>query len=251
MTQQSVRSPEGITWPTPDEPALAGATFRRRLRLQRTSPTRVAAALEDDLHSCTTVVYHDAERIVSVAARTDRAPFDICGNAETALWRLAGTPLVTRIADIVVHVDERPQCNQLFELVALSAIHATSGGDDLLQFDIEIVADPAPDADLPEVARHSARLWRNGKVELRCHVLDGMARLHGQPNFAPIAEVAARSDEAHVLARALRSAGLEPMPAEGGRCYSRQPRRLQLSRRVRNRRDFGSGPDELLQSFVG
>lgn len=242
--------------------AFTDGPYRRRIRLVRTEPGVVEAALEDDFHHFALTLRHDGERVVEIAGRAIRWPWSTCAAAVVPLRQLEGMPLSPRCTAVATGADPRANCTHLFDLAGLAVAHAARNIE-ARQYDAEIPR--------PVDRRSRVRLWRDGELGLVWELVDG-AVVDAPPysdvpwngGFMRWAEATFGADDAEaaiVLRRACtigsgrgmdldvydRAGDLEPIMS--GICFTMQPGRMHESLRVKGSvRDFAARPDALLAS---
>lgn len=222
-----------------DVVALPG--YRRHLRVEP-GEGRVRALLEDDLHCMKVMLRHDAGVVVAVEAETLRAPWDTCPGARD---RLVETFLGQPLAEVTARRDKKANCTHLHDLAVLAAAHAFDAVPTLFEI---FASDPVAGERILEIRR-------NGQMVHRWHERDGLlvspdlvagqTLLSLRERIAAIAEPPARE-----AARLLQWGGLvahgRTMPAEQqsratdmpASCYTFQPARAAIAKRIAFGRDF-------------
>lgn len=217
--------------------------FWRRFRVTP-SPGVVAAAVEDDYHCMKVTVVHDGVRASEVSADMSRAPWTTCPGASE---RLAETFGGYALAEFARRGEKKTNCTHLHDLAVLAAAHAFDTENSL--FDI-FVDDPV------DGVRH-AEIWFNGEQRLSWAesgmTITAPAAIAGSHLFA-LGEWIASLDETQAeLARLLRWANViangRQIPIEQQsdartmppNCFSFQPERAAVAKRVGLIRDFSLG----------
>jgi hypothetical protein len=230
-------------------PALDGLPgYRRRLRVTPATG-RVMAELEDDNHCMAVTLEHADGVITDVRAEQDRAPWTTCGGAMPVLRQ---TFEGVRLSEVARRGEKTANCTHLYDLVELAAAHA--GDAKPTVFDI-LAADPV-------AGRRAIELRRNGETVMRWAEDDGRltepADLAGLTLFELRPWIdsldARRREEARVLRWGAIVATGRLLPFEeqsdatrmAPSCYSFQPQRAVLARRIGEVRDFSTGSAEPL-----
>lgn len=222
--------------------------FRRRFRVT-TAAGWVRSEVEDDYH-CMAVILHHADGVVQrVEAQQQRAPWSTCPGA---VAQIEQTFTGVALAAFVTRGEKTENCTHLHDLALLAAAHA--GDVAPLVYDI-LVSDPVD-------ARREIELRRNGEPLLHWSevqgrlvapvVLDGLRldQLRAWiDTLDPAHQEAARLLRWGAIIAHGRSIPLERqsdasrMPPN---CYSFQPHRASLARRIGEIRDFSRGTAEPL-----
>lgn len=225
--------------------------FRRRFRIVPL-PGRVVSEVEDDYHRMRVVLAHDEVVASAVEASLIRAPWTTCPGAEAKCEQtFTGVPL----AAFPARREKSTNCTHLYDLALLAAAHALDDGP--LVYDIH-VSDPVD-------GRRRAEIERDGAVVLawtdsNFRVLEPEA-LAGMPlndirawieRLEPDVQEAARllswgSVIAHGRTIPLeRQSDASRMPPS---CYTFQPERAAVARRVGEIRDFSGGDAQPLEDL--
>ncbi len=217
--------------------------FRRRIVITP-HPGEVTAALEDDIHCMAMTLIHDGEAVTGVSAQMDRWPWSTCpGAREVAEQSFIGAPL-TRSGRIG---DKRQNCTHLYDLAEWALVHALDAGP--TQYDVQV--------DDPVAGRAQTRIMRNGDLVMEW-TLEGNdivapEGLAGLTLFTLRDWIASLDGPMREAARILQWASLVAhgrqmewvMGAKpthmSGQCYSFQPDRAAIAKRIGERRDFSSG----------
>jgi len=222
--------------------------FWRRFRITP-ADGRVSSELEDDFH-CMSLLLHHADGIATaLEPAMQRAPWTTCPGALSQLQR---TFTGKALDDFPRLGQKTANCTHLYDLALLAAAHARDAQP--LVYDV-LVADPVE-------GRRRAELRRNG-IPILGWVEQGMRILEpeevaGLELLSMQAWVQSLDPERQEAARVLRWGNLIangrsiPLAQQSDAtrlppsCYSFQPERAALARRVGEIRDFSKGLDEPL-----
>jgi hypothetical protein len=225
--------------------------YRRRIRIEPAQGA-VLAMLEDDLHCMAVILRHDGETVLAVEPVTERMPWDTCPGAGAKLVEtFAGQPL----SEVTARREKRANCTHLHDLAVLAAAHA----HDERGLIYEISASD------PIEGRRILELRRDGELRLRWIEQDGVlvepASAAGQALLALRDWIGALPALEQEPARVLQWASLvahgRTMPMEEQsraadlppNCYTFQPERAPVAKRVGRRIDFSEGPVTPLAGF--
>lgn len=220
--------------------------YRRSVRIDSDGGARSFAELEDDIHAFAVTLEHDGSAIRTVEVEIRRAPWTTCPGAKQALKReLEGMLLV----DVRYLKDRQQQCTHLFDLANWAAAHAMAR--EYIEYDV-LVSDPLDNV------RH-AEIWRNGKLVIEWDeakfILQAPPEIAGRNIFELNDWMKGLSPELQEAARILRwgnvvangrmkslaeQSDATKMPPN---CYTFQPSRAELARRVGKIRDFSFGTE--------
>jgi hypothetical protein len=233
--------------------------FHRMIRLECLAPGRVVAGLADDAHHFTLVLEHDAARVVRVAGRAHRFPWDACPGATARLREITGMALSPRSTAVGKHTRARENCTHLFDLAGLAVAFAARG--DALRAYHATVRDRDDGGEGATLARDGAPLlhWqlRAGQIEAP-EPYAGIALRGG--GFLAWAESSLAQDEAEaaiVLRRASAIGRVRHFPfhrhvrasdtqAVNGQCFTFQPGVAeQALRQPDTRHDYSQRTDAL------
>lgn len=230
--------------------------YRRRIHVVPEAG-RVTALLEDDIHSMAVRLHHDGSRVSEVETFLDRMPWNTCpGAAAVLVDTFNGKPL----AEVTLRTARKANCTHLHDLAVLAAEHARDETE--TTFDIR-VSDPVGGLRVLELDRNGTRMLRwleqNGQMI-------SPPELAGRSLLTLRDALSAMPPEKAQAARLLQWAGLvahgrtiplerqsdaTQMPAN---CYTFQPERAPLARRVGAVIDFSSSelvPGDKLQKELG
>lgn len=222
--------------------------YRRCIRIEPREDA-VLAMLEDDMHCMAVTLRHDGSTVTAVEAVMERAPWTTCPGARE---RLVETFIGQPLAEVTARREKRTNCTHLHDLAVLAATHALERRP--LVYDV-LVSDPARGERLLELRRDGIRLlqWRER---------DGtLTEPAGLPLMALRDWIATLPADEQEPARVLQWAALvahgrtipldqqsraADMPAN---CYTFQPERAAVARRVGLLRDFSQGSQTPLGGF--
>ncbi|WP_188770446.1 DUF2889 domain-containing protein [Novosphingobium endophyticum] len=185
--------------------------YRRVLRVEPGYGT-VMAMLEDDLHCMAVRLRHDGERVVAVEPLTDRAPWNICPNAQAVL---VGTFTGVALSEVTARRDKKLNCTHLHDLAVLAAAHAQDSRP--LEYRV-YVSDP-------DGAKRILEIRRNGRTLHRWVERDGVLASPGDVSGLTLVTlrdwIASLEGEEQEAARLLQWASL----VAHGRTMTREQRR--------------------------
>lgn len=133
---------------------IAGLPGYRRVIRVEPGVDDVVAMLEDDLHCMAVRLRHDGVTVLAVEPLTDRAPWNICPNAQGAL---VDTFTGVALADVTARRDKKQNCTHLHDLAVLAAAHAGDGKP--LEYRV-YASDPRNRERVLEIRRDGRRLHR-------------------------------------------------------------------------------------------
>lgn len=225
--------------------------FRRRFRLTPTQQA-VQAEVEDDFHCMSVIVRHDGERATQVEPDLRRAPWTTCPGA---VEKLQQTFTGVALASFPERGEKQTNCTHLHDLATLAAAHA---------FDVEatvydiFVSDPVGGMRHAEIRRNGKTLleWTEAQFHLVEPKVAAGVRLDKLKawivNLAPeLQEPAKLLQWGNMLANG-RTIPLEKqsdatiMPPN---CYTFQPERKMIAKRIGVIRDFSQGSDTPLGGY--
>ena len=235
-----------------DDPAgLPG--YRRRIRVQA-APGFAMAMLEDDYHCMSVGLEHDGHVVTAVIPAMYREPWTTCPGAIAQLREtFTGAPL----SDVTARRDKPRNCTHLHDLAVLAAGHAGQAGR--LDYDIR-VSDPVD-------GRRILDLRRDGRPLLRWIEQDGvlatpkgaagcnlMALRDWIAGLDPAAREPARLLQwAAIVAhgRTLPSSAMDDARRMPPNCFTFQPERAAVTRRIGRIVDFSAGGRQPLDGIGG
>jgi hypothetical protein len=222
--------------------------FRRRFRVTH-GHGWVCSEVEDDYHCMAVTLRHREGIVIAVEPVMQRAPWTTCpGAVEQLVTTFSGLAL----DGFVMRGDKPANCTHLHDLALLAAAHARDA--EPLVYDI-LVSDPVETRREVELRRNGLRLL--GWVEREQRIVEP-AELAGRrldelrtwiDTLAPDLQEAARllrwgAIIAHGRTIPMaRQSDASRMPPN---CYSFQPERARVARRVGEIRDFSRGAAQLL-----
>jgi hypothetical protein len=221
--------------------------FRRRFRLTPANGI-VQAEVEDDFHCMSVVIRHDGVSATGVEADMRRAPWTTCPGAPDQLQQtFAGVAL----ASFGERGEKQANCTHLYDLALLASVHAFDDAPTV--YDI-FVSDPVDGV-------RRAEIWRNGETVLRwteCRFLitepEAAAGIRLDKLRPWIASLAPELQEparllqwgnmlanGRVIPLADQSDAMKMPP----NCFTFQPQRAVVAKRVGVIRDFSQGQQPL------
>ncbi len=224
-----------------DDPApLPG--YRRRIRVQA-APGLAMAMLEDDYHCMSVALEHDGERVTAVTPTMYREPWTTCPGAMAQLRETFAGAL---LAEVTARREKTRNCTHLHDLAVLAAAHA--GQAVRLDYDIR-VSDPVD-------GRRILELRRDGRPLLRWIEQDGvlvepvdaagrglMALRDWIAGLDPADREPARLLQWGAIVahgRTLPSSAMDDALRMPPNCYTFQPERAAIARRIGRIEDFGA-----------
>lgn len=226
--------------------------FRRRFQV-RVEPGCARGALEDDLHCMSVTVEYDDEVATRVEGTVHRAPWTTCPNASLVLER---TFTGVRLADFAERGEKRANCTHLHDLAVLLGSHILDNSS--ATYDM-YVADPEDGVSRAELRRDGETLlaWTHARMAIA-----EPEALAGGQLLKPREWIGKLAPELRAPARMLAWACLVahgrviPMAEQSDatrmppNCYTFQPERAQVARRVGEVRDFSAGQARPLDRFT-
>lgn len=223
--------------------ALALPGYRRAIRIVPAA-ARVTAMLEDDIHAMAVMLHHAGGVVTRVEPDVVRAPWSTCpGAAARLVATFAGRPL----AEVTARREKAANCTHLHDLAVLAAAHAGDAAPTLYEV---AVSDPI-------AGERMLGLRRDGATALswteRDGVLTAPTAVAGHTLPALREAIAAMPAGAQEAARLLRWAAMVahartvPMERQSNAmalppsCYTFQPDRAPIARRIGKRYDFSAG----------
>jgi Protein of unknown function (DUF2889) len=227
--------------------------FRRRFRVTPLSGS-VCIELEDDFHSMSVTVHHNAGVATSIAAVMHRAPWTTCPGA---VAQLKQTFTGVRLAEFAQRGEKRSNCTHLHDLATLGAAHVSDPQP--LVYDV-LTTDPIEGRRETELRRNGAPVLRWTLAGFRLLEPAGLAGMSLDKLNPWISTLEPQEqEEARVLRWGTMIANGRTIPLEQqsdatrmppGNCYTFQPHRMTLARRVGEIRDFSRGAGEPLSAAV-
>ncbi len=225
--------------------------FRRRFRITP-HVGRICCEVEDDYHCMRVTIEHDGTVATGVDAHMRRSPWTTCPGAQEELRAtFTGLPL----ADFAARRAAKANCTHLYDLALLAASHVADTAP--LVYDI-LVSDPL-------AGERHAELRRDGRPVLAWTEADfgivAPEALAGKSLWdlrswidglePPMQEAAKLLRWGNILANG-RQIPLEQQSDAGNmppNCFTFQPERAAVARRVGEIRDFSDGPDAPLDGY--
>lgn len=223
--------------------------FRRRLRITP-APGCVRSEVEDDYHHMRVTIEHDGTVAHAVKATLLRAPWTTCPGA---VDKCEQTFTGVELAAFPARREKAYNCTHLYDLALLGAAHAMD--DAVLVYDV-YVSDPVG-------GRRYAQVWRNDEFVLGWHDRDyrivepaGLAgmKLHDLRSWIDALEPS-RQEAARILqwVSLIAHGRIIPMEKQSDAsrmppsCYTFQPERAAVAKRVGRTRDFSDGTAQPLE----
>lgn len=225
--------------------------FRRRFRITP-GQGRIQCEVEDDFHCMSVIVYHDGTSAQRIDADMRRAPWTTCPGAEA---KLRQTFTGMALQDFAQGSDKRSNCTHLHDLATLAAAHA--GDSDATVYDI-FVSDPVDGLRQAELRRGGDTLltWTEAGFVLQSPVAAAGLRLDKLKVWiatlpAALQEPARLLQWGNILANGrsiplAQQSDATRMPAN---CYTFQPERKRVAKRVGEIKDFSDGSEQPLDTF--
>ena len=222
--------------------------FRRRF-IVTPAAGRVSSEVEDDYHCMGVTIHHDGRVATKVESVMQRVPWTTCPGAVAQLQQtFTGVPL----EGFAARGEKKANCTHLHDLAVLAAAHASDNAP--LVYDL-LVSDPIDGRRRAELRRNGAWLlgWTvaDGRIvepeELAGVAFDNMRRW--VDSLDPARQEAARLLRwGTILAHGRtieweRQSDSSRLPI--GNCYTFQPERAAIAKRVGVIRDFSEGPQPL------
>lgn len=225
--------------------------FRRRFRITP-GAGKIQCEVEDDFHCMSVVVHHDGTIVRGMEADMRRAPWTTCPGAEA---KVRQTFVGEALADFGRRSDKRSNCTHLYDLALLAAAHAND--DQPLVYDI-LVSDPLANERRAEVRRNGdCVLWwvEKGFVLQEPAGAAGLRLDKLKPWITSLA--AELQEPAKLLQWGNMLANGRTIPLENQSdaskmppsCYTFQPERKQVAKRVGEIKDFSEGSEQPLDKF--
>jgi hypothetical protein len=222
--------------------------FRRRF-LVTPGTGWVRSAVEDDYHCMAVTLHHRDGIVTTVEPQMQRAPWTTCpGAVQQLVATFTGVPL----DGFVTRGDKPANCTHLHDLALLGAAHACDA--EPLVYDI-LVSDPVESWREVELRRNGVRVL--GWVEREQRIVEP-AELAGRRLDELRTWIDTLTPDLQEAARLLRWGAMLahgrtiPMERQSDasrmppNCYSFQPERARVARRVGEIRDFSRGGAQLL-----
>jgi hypothetical protein len=223
--------------------------FRRRFRITPAAG-RICAEVEDDFHHMSVTVHHDGKRATAIEPKQPRAPWTTCPGA---IEQLKESFTGIELAAFAAHGDKQANCTHLFDLALLAAAHAFEA--DPLVYDI-LVSDPVDGKRRAEIRRNGVSTlgWTEAGMQLvEPAGFAGFTLVKMRPlidSLEPAQQEAARLLRWGNMIANGRTIPLErqsdatKMPPN---CYTFQPHRAIVAKRIGTIIDFSGGGVEPLQ----
>jgi len=225
--------------------------FRRRFRLTP-GQWKVQAEVEDDYHCMSVIVRHDGKKAVQVDPDMRRVPWTTCPGA---VDQLRQTFTGTALELFAERGEKQSNCTHLHDLALLAAAHAFDGAPTV--YDI-LVSDLIESRRYAEIRRDGERIL--GWTESQFHLVEpeAAAGLRLDKLRSWIAKLAPELQEpARLLQWGNILANGRAIPLEKQsdatkippNCYTFQPERAAVAKRVGIIRDFSNTAAQPLDKF--
>ena len=225
--------------------------YRRRILIQPEKGA-VLAMLEDDIHCMAVILRHDGEKVLAVEAVTERMPWDTCPGAAA---KLVETFRGQQLAEVNARREKKANCTHLHDMAVLAAAHAQDATP--VAYDL-FASDPRNGERILEVRRDGRTVHRWVEQD---GALIAPAAIAGRTLLTLRGWIDSLVGLEQEAARLLQWASLvahgRTMPLEDQsraadlppNCYTFQPERAAMARRVGERFDFSDGSRVPLEGF--
>ncbi len=223
--------------------------FRRRFRITP-GPGWVRSEVEDDYHRMALTVHHDGKTATRIEPTMIRAPWTTCPGAVEQLKQTFTGVALEQFAER----GEKPaNCTHLFDLALLAAAHAFD--DAPLVYDI-LVCDPVDGKRRAELRRNGSTILAWSDASFRITEPAELAGLTLDKMRPWIDSLDAGRQEAARLLRwgnMIANGRIIPMEKQSDAsrmppgCYTFQPQRALVARRIGVIRDFSRGDAQPLE----
>lgn len=214
--------------------------FRRRFAVA-VGDGWVRSAVEDDFHCMRVTIRHDGQRATSVEGEVMRAPWTTC---PAAGMQLKKTYEGVALSDFLARGDKQSNCTHLHDLALLGAAHAFDAQPPSYEV---LVSDPIEGRRHAEIRRNGQRVlgWiESGMRLVEPAELAGMTLDKLRPWIDSL--TADQQEAARLLRWANMMANGRQIPMEQqsdasrmpSNCYTFQPGRKEVAKRVGPIRDF-------------
>ncbi len=214
--------------------------FWRRIRITP-SQWAVQAEVEDDFHSMSVVIHHDGEKAIRIVADTRRVPWSTCpGAAESLVQTFTGLAL----KQFPQRGDKKTNCTHLYDMALLAATHAMD--EEQTIYDIR-VSDAVDQQRRAEVLRNEETLlsWIESGFQIVQPASAAGIRLDRLRSWIDGLEPALQEPArllqwGNMLAngRAIPLAKQSDATRMPPNCYTFQPERAAVAKRIGEIRDF-------------
>lgn len=225
--------------------------FRRRFRL---TPGRnaVQAEVEDDYHCMSVIVHHDGEKATRLEPEMRRAPWTTCPGAVAQLQQtFAGIAL----ASFAERGEKQSNCTHLHDLAVLAAAHVFDEAPTV--YDI-LVSDPVGGVRHAEIRRNGKRLLHWTESQFQIVEPSSAAGIRLDKLRSWISSMEPELQEAAKLLQwgnMLANGRVIPIENQSDAtkmppgCYTFQPERAVMAKRVGLIRDFSREAQQPLDGF--
>lgn len=225
--------------------------FRRRFRITPRESC-VQTEVEDDYHCMSVIVHHDGAVATAVEPDMRRVPWSTCPGAEEQLKKtFAGVPL----KDFPIKGEKKINCTHLHDLAILAAAHAFDSTPSI--YDI-LVSDPVDGERRAELRKDGETLlaWSEASFQLLAPAevagLNLMNIRTWLDTLDPIKREAAKLLQwGNMIAngRGIPLAQQSDATKMPPNCFTFQPERAVVAKRIGTIRDFSDGSGEPLDQY--
>lgn len=208
--------------------------------------------VEDDFHRMSVIVHHDGKVATRVEPDLRRAPWTTCPGAEA---KLTETFTGVALQDFAARGEKRANCTHLYDIALLAAAHALDKRP--LVYDI-LVSDPVAGKREAEIRRDGEMLLNWTETGFRIESPPALAGLTLDKLRPWIESLEAdKREPARLLQWGNMLANGRTIPLEDqsdatkmpASCYTFQPERKQVAKRVGEIKDFSEGNKQPLENF--
>ena len=216
------------------------AGFRRRFRITPGQGV-IQAEVEDDFHCMSVLLHHDGVTATRVTADLRRAPWSTCPGAQYALEQTFSGLELSQFAGFG---EKSANCTHLYDLALLAAAHASDETQTI--YDI-LVSDPIENRRQAELLKNGESLLRWVESEFRIISPEGIAgtRIDQLRSWIKSLDPALQ-EPARLLqwGNMLANGRIIPLADQSDAtkmppsCYTFQPERAVMAKRIGEIRDF-------------
>lgn len=225
--------------------------FRRRFRITP-SGDKVQTEVEDDYHCMSVIVHHDGVAATAIEPEMRRAPWSTCPGA---VEQLKTTFTGVALKDFAIRGEKKINCTHLHDLAILAAEHAFDPAPTI--YDI-LVSDPVEGERRAELRQDGETLlaWSEANFQLTAPAeVAGLGLMNMRTwidTLDPIKHKAAKLLQwGNMIAngRAIPLAQQSDATKMPPNCFTFQPQRAVIAKRVGEIRDFSGGSEKPLGRY--